>query len=249
MVMSKPLTCAFALPARAPQPPEFHLPTLLHIDSSPMLETSVTRRLTVHFVRRWRECVPGGRVITRDLGAEPPPHPDALTLEAATVPEGARTPAQQAAAALADRLLEELESADVVLIGAPMYNFSVPSSLKAWFDLVSRPGRTFRYGPEGHEGLLSGKTVVAITARGGFYQEAGGTGTGTASDLQEALIHSFFRFMGLEDIRFVHAEGQAIDPVTAQTREQRARAAIDGMLAEGMAGSVPATHAEASTAS
>jgi len=228
-------------------PPGFHLPTLLHIDSSPMLETSVTRRLTVHFVRRWRECVPRGTVITRDLGAAPPPHPDALTLEAATVPEGARTPAQQSAAALADRLLEELESADVVLIGAPMYNFSVPSSLKAWFDLVSRPGRTFRYGPQGHEGLLSGKTVVAITARGGFYQEAGGNGAD--SDLQEALVNSFFRFMGLEDIRFVHAEGQAIDPATAQTHEQRARTAIDEMVAAGLAGSPPAMESKASAAS
>ncbi len=223
------------------------MPTLLHIDSSPMLETSVTRRLTVHFVRRWRESQTHGNVVSRDLGAAPPPHPDALTLEAATVPEGARTPAQRAAASLADRLLEELEAADVVLIGAPMYNFSVPSSLKAWFDLVSRPGRTFRYGPQGHEGLLTGKTIVAITARGGFYQEAGDSGAD--SDLQEALINSFFRFMGLEDIRFVHAEGQAIDPATAQTHEQRARAAIDEMIAAGMAGSPPRTAARASAAS
>jgi len=207
-----------------------------------MLSSSVTRRLTVHFVRRWREHFPHGTVIARDLGAAPPPHPDALTLEAAALPATVRNHRQQAAAELADVLLEELEAADVVLIGAPMYNFSVPSTLKAWFDLVSRPGRTFRYGPEGHEGLVSGKTVVAVTARGGFYQDAGSSDA--ASDLQEALILSFFRFMGLDDIRFVHAEGQGIDPVTAQTHEQRARAAIDGMLEAGVAG-VAAVEAKA----
>jgi FMN-dependent NADH-azoreductase len=207
------------------------LPILLHIDSSPMLDNSVTRRLTVHFVRRWRELFPGGTVIRRDLGAAPPPHPDALTLESASLPAGSRTPRQQAAAALADVLLEELEAADVVLIGAPMYNFSVPSSLKAWFDLVSRPGRTFRYGPDGHEGLLRDKTIVAVTGRGGFYQ-SGGAG---AEDLQESLIRQFFGFMGLEDVRFVHAEGQGIDARTALTHEQQARAEIDRMVAPGLA--------------
>ncbi len=212
--------------------------TLLHIDSSPMLDTSVTRRLTVHFVRRWRERVPGGTVIRRDVGRAPPPHPDGLTLAAASLPAAARTPREQAAAALADVLLAELEAADVVLIGAPMYNFSVPSSLKAWFDLVSRPGRTFRYGPNGHEGLLRDKTIVAVTGRGGFYQ-ADPAGSGSA-DLQEALIRSFFEFMGLRDIRFIHAEGQAIDPVTAQTQEQGARALIDRMVADSIAGHAPA---------
>jgi FMN-dependent NADH-azoreductase len=206
------------------------LTTLLHIDSSPMLETSVTRRLTVHFVRRWRELVPGGTVIRRDLGLAPPPHPDALTLAAAALPASGRTRPQQAAAAHADELLEELEAADVVLIGAPVYNFSVPSSLKAWFDLVSRPGRTFRYGPHGHEGLLAGKTIVAVTARGGFYESQ--AAQASAEDLQEALIRSFFGFMGLDDVRFIHAEGQGIDPDTAETHEQRARAAIDRMLAK-----------------
>jgi FMN-dependent NADH-azoreductase len=204
------------------------LPTLLHIDSSPMLETSVTRRLTVHFVRRWRELVPDGTVIRRDLGIAPPPHPDALTLEAAAVPVRARDARQDAAAALADVLLEELEAADVVLIGAPVYNFSVTSGLKAWFDLVSRPGRTFRYGPNGHEGLLKDKAIVAVTARGGFYEAA--AGRSGVEDLQEALIRSFFGFMGLDEVRFVHAEGQGIDPGTALTHEQQARAAIDRML-------------------
>lgn len=197
-----------------------------------MLETSVTRRLTAHFVARWALRAPGGKVIRRDLAAAPPPHPDALTLESASLPEAARSPQQRVTAALADVLLEELEAADVVLIGAPMYNFSVPSTLKAWFDLVSRPGRTFRYGPHGHEGLLAHKTIVAVTGRGGFYQ--GPAAPPEAVDLQEALFRSFFAFAGLHDVRFVHAEGQGIDPVTAAEHEARARAAIEQMIEDGL---------------
>jgi FMN-dependent NADH-azoreductase len=205
------------------------LPTLLHIDSSPRLEESVTRSLSAYFVRRWCERVPDGLVIRRDLGRAPPPHPDALTLEAVTMPETERDPRQHAAAALSDRMLEELEAADVVLIGAPMYNFSVPSGLKAWFDLVSRPGRTFRYGPNGQEGLLKGKDVIIITARGGFYRA--GAAEAAGEDLQEKQVEAFFRFVGLDDIHFVHAEGQAIDPPTAEAEQARARAEIDRLLA------------------
>lgn len=203
--------------------------TLLHIDSSPMLDTSVTRRLTVHFVRRWRERVPGGTVVRRDLGQSPPPHPDALTLESAALPAAVRSPRQQAAAALADVLLAELEAADVVVLGAPLYNFSVPSGLKAWFDLVSRPGRTFRYGPNGHEGLLKNKSIIAITGRGGFYDFP--AAVSGSEDPQESLFRNFFGFMGLTDVRFIHAQGQGIDPQTALTHEQRARELIDSMLA------------------
>lgn len=205
------------------------MPTLLHIDSSPRLEESVTRNLSAYFVRRWCERVPDGLVIRRDVGMAPPPHPDALTLAAATMPEARRDPRQQAAAALSDRMLEELEAADVIVVGAPMYNFSVTSGLKAWFDLVSRPGRTFRYGPQGQEGLLKGKRVVVITARGGFYRP--GTPDAAAEDLQEKQIESFFRFVGLDDIHFVHAEGQAIDALTAEGERARARTEIDCLLA------------------
>jgi FMN-dependent NADH-azoreductase len=212
---------------------EARLAQLLHIDSSPMLEQSVTRRLTAHFVRRWLELNPGGEVTLRDLGAAPPPHPDALTLTAALLPEAARNPEQAAAARLSDTLLAELEAADVILLGAPLHNFSVASGLKAWFDLVSRPGRTFRYGPQGHEGLLAAKTVVAVTARGGYFGPSAGAPGG--EDHLEALIRSFFGFMGLENVRFVHAEGQGIDPRTARSHEDLARAAIDRMLEAGLA--------------
>ena len=206
------------------------MPTLLHIDSSPMAETGVTRRLTAHFVERWRARNPAGRVILRDVGLEPPPHPDAPTLRAIAMEDAQRTEEDRRAAALSDQLLEELEAADVVLIGSPMYNFSVTSGLKAWFDLVSRPGRTFRYTATGVEGMLSGKSVVVLTGRGGFYAR---DAAGAAQDHQSALIRTFFGFLGLDDVRFIHAEGQGIDPATAAAGEKAAREAVDALFASG----------------
>lgn len=207
------------------------LPKLLHIDSSPRGAASVTRRLSAHFVSRWAEQSPGGVILRRDLAASPPPHPTPEVLDAAALAVTERTPAQQAAAAHADALLVELEQADVVLLGAPVYNFSVPSALKAWFDLVNRPGRTFRFGPNGHEGLLAGKLVIAITARGGQLEPV----TPGGDDLQAALIRCVFGFMGIADVRFVHVDGQDIDAKTAAAGEQRARAAIDRMFGAGLA--------------
>jgi FMN-dependent NADH-azoreductase len=206
------------------------MPILLHIDSSPMVDTGVTRRLTAYFVERWRAHNPAGRVIRRDVGLEPPPHPDARTLQAIGKDDAERTDEDRRAAALSDRLLEELEAADVVVIGSPMYNFSVTSGLKAWFDLVSRPGRTFRYTANGVEGMLSGKTVVALTGRGGFYAR---DAAGLAQDHQAALIRTFFGFLGLDDVHFIHAEGQGIDPATAAAGEESARKGVDALFASG----------------
>ncbi|MEJ2514798.1 MAG: NAD(P)H-dependent oxidoreductase [Gammaproteobacteria bacterium] len=201
--------------------------TLLHIDSSPMLDGAVTRRLSAHFVDGWRGQHPAGRVLRRDLGARPPPHPDAVTLAAMNKPASARSPEEQAAAVLSDQLLEELEAADVIVVGAPMYNLSVTSGLKAWFDLVGRPGRTFRYTPTGVEGLLQDKSVVVLTGRGGFYARNDGP------DHQAALIRDFFGLMGLGDVRFIHAEGQGIDGRTAAAEEAAAVRAIDRLLESG----------------
>jgi FMN-dependent NADH-azoreductase len=206
------------------------MPTLLHIDSSPMLETAVTRRLTAYFVERWTARHPSGRVIRRDLGACPPPHPDARTLRAISRDPAEWTPEDREAAQLSDRLLEELEAADVVVIGSPMYNFSVTSGLKAWFDLVSRPGRTFRFTPDGVEGMLSGKRVIVLTGRGGYYAR---DSEGAGQDHQASLIRAFFGFLGLDEVRFIHAEGQGIDPATAEAEEGSARRAVDALLDSG----------------
>jgi FMN-dependent NADH-azoreductase len=209
-------------------------PVLLAIDSSPMTETAVTRRLTRDFVGLWRGRFPAGEVIYRDLGANPPPHPDALTLGAFGKPPDALSDLEHEALRLSDRLVEEFIRADHVVIGSPMYNFTVTSGLKAWIDLVGRPGRTFSYGPAGAVGLLRDKQIVVVTARGGFYA---GTGPEADNDFQEGYLRAYFRFMGLEDVHFVHAEGQGVDLETARRNEAVAleglRALFDGGVVAG----------------
>ncbi|MFE9422469.1 FMN-dependent NADH-azoreductase [Kitasatospora sp. NPDC006697] len=138
--------------------------TLLHIDSSVMTDTSVSRELTAAFVREWQAAHPDGTVLRRDLAAAPVPHLDAAGIVAGFVPADQRTAEQQAAFALREELISELEEADAVVIGAPMYNFSVPSNLKAWIDHVVLAGRTF-----GEGSTVAGTPVTVFAARGGSY--------------------------------------------------------------------------------
>ena len=195
------------------------MPVLLAIDSSPMTDTAVTRRLTRSFVDMWEQRFPDGKVIRRDLGANPPPHPDALMLGAFAKPESELTPLEKEAIRVSDRLVDELLESDVVVIGSPMYNFTVTSALKAWIDLVGRPGRTFGYSELGPVGLLEDKHAVIVTARGGFYS---GDGPESENDYQETYLRAYLSFLGIKDIRFIHAEGQGIDPDTALRQESQA---------------------------
>jgi FMN-dependent NADH-azoreductase len=207
------------------------MPVLLAIDSSPMAEVSVTRRLIRDFVGLWRERYPAGEVLYRDLGANPPPHPDALTLGAFAKPVHAVSPLEKEALRYSDRLVEELLAADHVVIGSPMYNFTVTSGLKAWIDLVGRPGKTFSYGPEGAVGLLKDKQIVVVTGRGGFYADAGAEAD---NDFQEGYLRAYFRFMGLNDVRFVHAEGQGVDVETARRMESEALDQVRALFDSGV---------------
>jgi FMN-dependent NADH-azoreductase len=207
------------------------MPVLLAIDSSPMAEVSVTRRLIRDFVDLWRERYPAGEVLYRDLGANPPPHPDALTLGAFAKPADAVSPLEKEALRYSDRLVEELLAADHVVIGSPMYNFTVTSGLKAWIDLVGRPGKTFSYGPEGAVGLLKDKQIVVVTGRGGFYADAGAEAD---NDFQEGYLRAYFRFMGLNDVRFVHAEGQGVDVETARRMEGEALSQVRALFDSGV---------------
>src|SRR5438128_1316745 len=140
---------------------------LLQVDSSARTG-SVTRQLTGRFAAEWKENHPGGEVIHRDLSATTLP---LITDDwgAAQLEESRRTPAQRSYLSTSDELIEELQAADTVVIGAPMYNFSIPASLKAWIDQIVRIGKTFGYGTNGRQGLLGEKRVVVITARGGAY--------------------------------------------------------------------------------
>jgi len=176
---------------------------LLQIDSSART-SSVTRRLTAKFAAHWRENHPDGEVIRRDLSVTAiPVITDAWA--ATQIEDSKRTAAERSYLATSDELIEELQAADTVVIGAPMYNFTIPAPLKAWIDQVVRLGKTVTYGPNGPQGLLSKKKVVVITSRGGAYEK--GTAK-EAYDFQEPYLRHVLGFMGLTDVTFIHAENQ-----------------------------------------
>lgn len=204
--------------------------TLLAINTSPMTRTAVTRRLVEAFLSSWKIRFPGGRIIRRDLGVEPPPHPDERSLLAFSKPVEALTDADREALQVSDELVSELIAADHVVIGSPMYNFTVTSGLKAWIDLIGRPGKTFDYTAEGPIGLLRGKQVFVLTARGGFYADGGPDGD---LDFQESFLRGYFGFLGIDQVHFVHAEGQGIDPETAREKEAEAIQSLEALFAEG----------------
>ncbi len=198
--------------------------TLLQINSSLFSDEGQSSRLSNDFVARWREQNPEGQVIVRDLAAEPIPHLTAERLQAGLTAPEERTAEQQALAAEGDELIEELKQADVIALGLPMYNFSVPSTLKAWFDHVARAGTTFRYTEQGPVGLLENKTLYVFAARGGKY-------LGTSMDTQTDLVKHFFGLLGVTDVKFVHAEGLAMGDEIQQQALQAARDRIDSLAA------------------
>lgn len=168
---------------------------LLHIDSSALGTNSVTRELTAAVVTRWQDRVPGLQVQYRDLDANPVPHLTGRSL----------AKADPAEVADAEQVLKQFLEADVVVIGAPMYNFAIPSTLKAWIDRVTVAGTTFRYTENGPEGLAGGKKLVIASGRGGLH-------SGAPSDFQEPFLRFLFGFLGIEDVEFVRAEGVALSP-------------------------------------
>jgi FMN-dependent NADH-azoreductase len=174
--------------------------TLLQIQASLFSDQGQSSALANRFVEKWRQSNPGGRVIVRDLASDPVPHLTAERFQAFVAAQDERTPEQAAYAAESDRLIEELDSSDVVVIGLPMYNFGIPSTLKAWIDHVARAGRTFKYTQNGPVGLLQDRPVHIFAARGGHYK-------GTPRDTQSAYMTTFLNFIGIRDIEFVYAEG------------------------------------------
>ena len=179
--------------------------TLLQINSSINNGDGQSSRLANQFVAAFRERNPDARFIKRDLAAEAVPHLTAERFGAFITKPEEHTPTQRAVVAYSDALIAELKSADVFVLGLPMYNFGVPSQLKAYFDHIARAGVTFRYTPNGPEGLLTGKKVYVFAARGGQH-------VGTALDTQTSYVRDFFRFLGISDLEFVYAEGLAVGP-------------------------------------
>lgn len=177
---------------------------LLQIDSSARAG-SVTRRLTTKFAEEWRTNHPTGEVIHRDLATTTLP---LITDDwnATRIEPSKLTPAHRNYLSTSDALIEEVQAADTLVIGAPMYNFAIPSLLKAWIDQIVRVGKTVGYGPHGPHGLLGNKKVFVVTARGGAYEK----GTPRANfDFQEPYLRVIFGFIGLTDVTFIHAENQA----------------------------------------
>ncbi len=174
--------------------------TLLKINASLFSTQGQSSQLAERFVAARLAATPGLKVISRDLGAEPVPHLDAARFLSFLAKPEERSAEQQAVVAYSDALIEELRQADEIVIGLPMYNFGVPSTLKAWFDHIARAGVTFRYTATGPEGLLTGKKVTIFAARGGLY-------AGTPKDSQTTYVRDFLAFIGITNVEFVYAEG------------------------------------------
>lgn len=194
---------------------------LLHVDLSILGQGSVSRHLSASIVAQQQALHPGIGIVRRDLATDPVDHLSGLHLAAAqgAVPEAE---ALQRDLAAGQAALEEFLDADVIVVGAPMYNFGIPSQLKAWIDRLAVAGRTFRYGANGAEGLAGGKTVIVASSRGGFY----GADTQAAFlDHQETYLRGVFGFFGITDISFIRAEGVAMG-------EPQRQQAIDSAEAE-----------------
>jgi FMN-dependent NADH-azoreductase len=202
--------------------------TLLYVRSSLFGESSATRRIADEFIATWQAAHPGAKLIERDLVADAIPHLGLATLSGLAVPESERSPAQAVAVAYADALIAEVEAAGTIVLAAPMYNFSIPSVLKAWIDHIARAGRTFRYTPAGPQGLLGGRKVFIVTGRGGVYS---GESAARSLDFQEPYLRAVLGFLGLDEITFIHIEGLKISPEAAQSGMERARAAIRDIAA------------------
>ena len=195
---------------------------ILVLNSSVSGEASVSRLLVADAVTELTQRDPSATVVFRDLAADPIPH--LLPTTVAGVRAAASTAAEQEARALSDKLIAELRAADVIVIGAPMYNFSIPTTLRAWFDHVLRAGETFRYSEAGPEGLLGGKRVIVVESRGGLYSE----GPAQAIDFQEPYLRQLLGFVGLTDVTFIRAEKigygpDARDQALADSRAELAK--------------------------
>ena len=192
---------------------------LLRIDCSITQNDSVSRRLTDHFVEHWRQRHPNTKIEILDLADEALPHFGCDNLQGISTPPDQQTAAMHSANALSDRLISQVERADIVVIGCPMYNFTVPTQLKTWLDYITRVGRTFNYtGPNQAEGLLGGRKVLILETRGGDYSAP----PSDTWDFQEPLLRHWFRFLGLTEVHCVRAEGLKIDPALVPAILERA---------------------------
>ncbi len=196
--------------------------TILKINSSIYSADGQSSQLAAQFVHALREREPGVHVIERDLAQDPIPHLDAARFGAFLAKPEERTAEQQAVVRFSDQLIDELRHADVIVLGVPMYNYGIPTQLKAWFDHIARAGVTFKFTDQGAVGLLPGKKAVVFATRGGLY-------AGTPNDHQAPHVRQFLGLLGISDVEFVYAEGIAMGPQHREASLAQARAAIQNL--------------------
>ena len=193
--------------------------TLLQLNTSLFSANGQSSRLADDFTAVQKALNPNLRVVVRDLAKEPVPHLTAERFQAFLANPAERTPEQAEVVGYSDALIEELRRADTIVIGLPMYNFGLPSTLKAYFDHIARAGVTFAYTAKGPVGLLGGKKVFVFAARGGVY-------AGTPADTQTAYVRDFLAFLGMTEVEFVYAEGLAMGDAARNAALEAAQGSI-----------------------
>ena len=201
---------------------------LLQVDSSILGSASTSRALTAEITAEWLRANAGTAIEILDLAQDAPGHFSADSLGSKIGVQAEPTETQKRENAVSERLVSQFLAADVIVIGAPLYNFSVPTQLKAWIDRLAQPGRTFKYTEKGPQGLAAGKTVIVASTRGGVYSTSAG---GQAMEHQESYLKTVFGFFGITDVRIVRAEGLAMGDAAksaaiAAAREQIAAAIV-----------------------
>src|ERR1700676_3589016 len=199
--------------------------TLLQINASINDDNGQSSQLANRFVAAFRSFNAEAKIVVRNVAAaDPVPHLNAERFGAFITQPDERSTAQHAVVAYSDTLINELKKADVIVLGLPMYNFGVPSQLKAYFDHIARAGVTFKYSDKGPVGLLTGKKAYVFAARGGLY-------VGTPLDTQTSYVRDFLRFVGIADVEFVYAEGLNISPQSKEAGLAKALAEIERLAA------------------
>ncbi|MDR7051388.1 FMN-dependent NADH-azoreductase [Duganella sp. 3397] len=196
---------------------------ILQINSSARSTGSESTRLADAIVAKLQAANVGAVVTRRDLAANPHPVLDEAALQALFTPADQRSAEQAARVALDDALIAQVQAADAIVIGAPMYNFGITVQLKAWFDAIARAGVTFKYGATGPVGLVTGKKVYVAIARGGFHRDG-------PSDTQLPHLKMFLAFLGMTDVQFVYAEGMGMGPEAVAKAQAQADADINAVL-------------------
>ncbi|MES2352802.1 MAG: NAD(P)H-dependent oxidoreductase [Pseudomonadota bacterium] len=201
--------------------------TLLQLNTSIFSAAGQSSLLTEQFITAWHANHTDANIVVRDLARDPVPHLSAARFQSFLAKPDERNAEQQAVVEYSDLLIEEIKRADVIVLGLPMYNFGVPSTLKAYFDHIARAGITFRYTEKGPVGLLTGKKVYVFATRGGLY-------AGTPLDTQTNYVRDFLRFIGIDDVEFVYSEGLAMNDAGKQERLAQTQQSIQRLNEQDM---------------